>query len=219
MINWIIVTPCTRKVSPRAAFSLMNMESEKSCFTFPWQTVNPRHNQHASILLIKLNASGQLRCFHSTSNFRHCIRAFSAILHWITSYQTMLPTVFCNRRGFEHRVENPEVAGKFFSKVLEISQFFRFGGHCILKNPNLPIRCYSIMGQNMGQTAFCGFAKFYFELFGPKTKEKVLKSYNFRTFYGCGGRTRTYDLRVMSPTSFQLLYSAIFCCALLSACV
>ncbi len=28
--------------------------------------------------------------------------------------------------------------------------------------------------------------------------------------YGCGGRTRTYDLRVMSPTSFQLLYSAIF---------
>ena len=28
-------------------------------------------------------------------------------------------------------------------------------------------------------------------------------------FFGCGGRTRTYDLRVMSPTSFQLLYSAI----------
>ena len=30
-------------------------------------------------------------------------------------------------------------------------------------------------------------------------------------FYGCGGRTRTCDLRVMSPTSFQLLYPAIFC--------
>ena len=44
----------------------------------------------------------------------------------------------------------------------------------------------------------------------PKTQEKVLKSYDFRTFYGCGGRTRTYDLRVMSPTSYQLLYSAIF---------
>ena len=29
------------------------------------------------------------------------------------------------------------------------------------------------------------------------------------TLSGCGGRTRTYDLRVMSPTSFQLLYSAI----------
>ena len=29
-------------------------------------------------------------------------------------------------------------------------------------------------------------------------------------FYGCGGRTRTYDLRVMSPTSYQLLYPAIF---------
>ena len=30
------------------------------------------------------------------------------------------------------------------------------------------------------------------------------------TRHGCGGRTRTYDLRVMSPTSFQLLYSAIY---------
>ena len=45
-----------------------------------------------------------------------------------------------------------------------------------------------------------------------KTQEKVLKSYDFRTFYGCGGRTRTYDLRVMSPTSFHLLYSAILGC-------
>ena len=33
----------------------------------------------------------------------------------------------------------------------------------------------------------------------PKKQEKVLKSCDFRTFYGCGGRTRTYDLRVMSP--------------------
>ena len=39
-----------------------------------------------------------------------------------------------------------------------------------------------------------------------KTKKNHGKS---RGFYGCGGRTRTYDLRVMSPTSFQLLYSAI----------
>lgn len=27
--------------------------------------------------------------------------------------------------------------------------------------------------------------------------------------YGCGGRIRTYDLRIMSPTSCQLLHSAI----------
>ena len=26
---------------------------------------------------------------------------------------------------------------------------------------------------------------------------------------GCGGRTRTCDLRVMSPTSYQLLHSAV----------
>ena len=28
--------------------------------------------------------------------------------------------------------------------------------------------------------------------------------------YSSGGRTRTYDLRVMSPTSYQLLYSAMY---------
>ena len=31
------------------------------------------------------------------------------------------------------------------------------------------------------------------------------------SFCGCGGKTRTCDLRVMSPTSYQLLYPAIFC--------
>ena len=30
------------------------------------------------------------------------------------------------------------------------------------------------------------------------------------THFGCGGRIRTCDLRVMSPTSYQLLYSASF---------
>ena len=40
-----------------------------------------------------------------------------------------------------------------------------------------------------------------------KTTVSLMKTV---VFSGCGGRTRTYDLRVMSPTSFQLLYSAIF---------
>ena len=39
-------------------------------------------------------------------------------------------------------------------------------------------------------------------------QRKVPKPWWFRNFYGCGGRTRTYDLRVMSPTSFQLLHPA-----------
>ena len=30
-------------------------------------------------------------------------------------------------------------------------------------------------------------------------------------YYGCGGRIRTSDLRVMSPTSYQLLHSASTC--------
>ena len=51
------------------------------------------------------------------------------------------------------------------------------------------------------------FDMFHFVLKSHKNKEKPRQS---RGFYGCGGRTRTYDLRVMSPTSYQLLYSAIF---------
>ena len=44
--------------------------------------------------------------------------------------------------------------------------------------------------------------------------QKCGKSPDFlrnQDFSGCGGRTRTYGLRVMSPTSYQLLYPAIFC--------
>ncbi len=40
---------------------------------------------------------------------------------------------------------------------------------------------------------------------GNKKKES---GYTF-LFDGCGGKTRTYDLWVMSPTSYQLLHSAI----------
>ena len=43
-----------------------------------------------------------------------------------------------------------------------------------------------------------------------KVRKTPVFDLNTGCFYGCGGRTRTYDLRVMSPTSFQLLYSAIF---------
>ena len=49
---------------------------------------------------------------------------------------------------------------------------------------------------------------------GSQICQKSKKNHRFLIknggFYGCGGRTRTYDLRVMSPTSCQLLYSAIW---------
>ena len=51
------------------------------------------------------------------------------------------------------------------------------------------------------------FRGFHFFVKNKKNTGFLSKS---GVFYGCGGRTRTYDLRVMSPTSFQLLYSAIF---------
>ena len=68
-------------------------------------------------------------------------------------------------RGFEHRVQHPEVIEKFFLKVFNISRIFRFHGHCILKNANLSTGCYPIMGQNMGQTVFREITVFFFELF------------------------------------------------------
>jgi hypothetical protein len=49
------------------------------------------------------------------------------------------------------------------------------------------------MGQNMGQTVFIKFAELNFELLTPKKQEIVLKPYDFRAIYGCGGRTQTYD--------------------------
>lgn len=39
--------------------------------------------------------------------------------------------------------------------------------------------------------------------------EKKEKSFNF-SFFSSGGRTRTCDLRVMSPTSYRLLYPAMW---------
>ena len=61
----------------------------------------------------------------------------------------------------------------------------------------LTFRVQNRMGQNMGQEVLCRNTKIISKLFEQKAKEKVLKSIDFRTFYGCGGRTRTYDLRVM----------------------
>ena len=46
-------------------------------------------------------------------------------------------------------------------------------------------------------------------LISVKRLEKSPEAGWFQDFSGCGGRTRTYGLRVMSPTSYQLLHSAI----------
>ena len=43
------------------------------------------------------------------------------------------------------------------------------------------------------------------------TLERMAIDYQALTlFLRSGGRTRTYDLRVMSPTSYRLLYSAMW---------
>ena len=43
---------------------------------------------------------------------------------------------------------------------------------------------------------------------GYRDKKKEYAITNILSF-SSGGRTRTYDLRVMSPTSYQLLHSAL----------
>ena len=94
----------------------------------------------------------------------------------------MLPALFCNRRGFEHRVQHRSVVEKFFLKVLKNSRFFRFDGHCILKNPYLSTECYPIMGQNMGQTVLREIAGFFSELFGPQNARKSPEILRFQDF-------------------------------------
>ncbi len=85
--------------------------------------------------------------------------------------------------------------------------------------------CYEKRHKNSARCSQTVFQKISFEsncsrvvpkLFFPililpiKTRKSTVFLSNTVLFYGCGGRTRTYDLRVMSPTSFQLLYSAMF---------
>ena len=48
--------------------------------------------------------------------------------------------------------------------------------------------------------------------FCPEKVRKNRWNHTIPAVYGCGGRTRTYGLRVMSPTSCQLLHAAIFTC-------
>ena len=125
------------------------------------------------------------------------------------------PGIFCNT-ALDHlisdyaasRVLQPERFGTssaapggrriFFLKSFENFSNFPIQWTLYSKNATLFIRCYPIMGQNMGQTVLWEIAGFPSNFLSIKSKEKVLKSYDFRTFYGCGGRTRTYDLRVMS---------------------
>ena len=105
------------------------------------------------------------------------------------------------RRGFEHRVEDPEVAEKFFSKVLKISRIFRFDGHCVLKNATLSTGCYPIMVR-IWVKRFCNKSQNFSSNYSPpKAKENVEKSYDFRTFYVLWLHFRCYSIYPISPDS------------------
>jgi hypothetical protein len=58
---------------------------------------------------------------------------------------------------------------------------------------------------------FAGFQAFagIFVIYMLPKKDKALISQGFTVLFCSGSRTRTYDLRVMSPTSYQLLHPAI----------
>ena len=94
----------------------------------------------------------------------------------------MLPAVFCNRRGFEYRVQHPEVVEKIFSKVSKISRIFKFSGPCVLKNANLSTGCCSIMGQNMGQTVLQENVEIFSELFNRQNARKSPEILRFQDF-------------------------------------
>lgn len=93
-------------------------------------------------------------------------------------------------RGFEQRVQHPEVVELSFQKVLKFSQFFRFAGHCILKNAVLSTGCYPIMGQNMGQTVLRENVEFVSELFVPIKARKSPEIFRFQDFFLFSMKTR-----------------------------
>ena len=140
-----------RKNQSRSSFLLGEYGIRRSLFRFPSTSRKP------------LPQSTRIRSPDKTRRIRSV-----AVLPFHLGFVPPHPGIFCNialdhlitdyaaslvlqQERFEHRVRNPEVVEKFFSKVLKISRFLGFGGHCILKNPNLSTGCYSIMGQHMGQ--------------------------------------------------------------------
>ena len=85
---------CSGKSLSGALSALMDMETKESRFACLGQAGNIRHNQHTSILLIKVYTPGQLWYLFPTYNPRHCIRFVFAALRKLTSYQYMPPTNF-----------------------------------------------------------------------------------------------------------------------------
>ena len=59
---------------------------------------------------------------------------------------------------------------------------------------------------------FCIFSFLYFRSskLGLILEMKKATNFSVNGFLSSGGRTRTYDLRVMSPTSYQLLHPAMY---------
>ncbi len=65
------------------------------------------------------------------------------------------------------------------------------------------------MRESKSLTSQIGFLVNHGYLFRKRHKKDVMYFTHY-VFTSSGGRTRTYDLRVMSPTSYQLLYSAMY---------
>ena len=107
-------------------------------------------------------------------------------------------------------VQHSEIVKIHSDKVLKTQKYLSIVVEKNPKNQENPLRAILLWVKIWVRRFHAEMQNLYSNFLLVKAKEKVLKSYDFRTFYGCGGRTRTYDLRVMSPTSFQLLYSAIF---------
>ena len=55
-----------------------------------------------------------------------------------------------------------------------------------------------------------GLTRFQTDPLLPNKNKRQTAYYAIYLSKSCGGKTRTYDLWVMSPTSYQLLHSAMF---------
>gem|GEM_PF-5628734 len=98
-------------------------------------------------------------------------------------------------------------------KALSASGFPSSGGRI-----DLALARSDLWGEALLEKQESSFVRFCFYLFIASLqavlafalKRQKPKALSASGFSSSGGRTRTYDLRVMSPTSYQLLHPALF---------
>ena len=174
-----------------------------------------RNNLHKHHLpsLGDVSLESELIQLSTMPNVHTCFHTVGHISIWqqLIKYKKQIkPWVLSNDRTQGEVIGFAQFKGWKFYR--EVPDGFSISGNLVTRKQPLVLPCplYSIV--IWVRVWVSGFSRNYRPTFEHRNKRKSPEILRFQDFFGCGGRTRTYDLRVMSPTSFQLLYSAIFNC-------